>query len=253
MGIKTLFVEILALVLAAVLKNRKSRASKREAPPEDNNIFQVNLIKHQEILPARWDEMARQKREDKDFGFEAWRYDPATEAQKDRLLREGASKNLFTDTTKGQASDLIGISQPADPELVDVLQYFKLWEDGMSQTAACDASRRLWLDPEKIDEWKNRTSDHPFDAGCEGSTKQIKNIKGKSKNLKLQDAIAVTMLIVGLFWAIWLSSNPVGNDNDTTASEIASVIATVGLLWWIVNRIRLLLWWIVNRIRLWWR
>ena len=240
MGIKYLFAEILSLVLAAVLKNRKSRASKREAHPEDNNIFQVNLIKHQEILRARWNEMARQKREDKDFGFEAWRYDPATDAQKDRLLREGASKALFIDTTKGQASDLIGISQPADPELVEVLQYFELWEDGMSQTAAHDASRRLWLDPEKIDEWENRTS-HPL---------QIKNIKGKSKNLKLQNAIAVTMLIVGLASTIWLSSNPVGN--DTTASDIASVIATVGLLWWIVNRIRLLLWWIVNRIRLWW-
>ena len=239
MGIKALFAEILALVLAAVLKSRKSRASKREAPPEDNNIFQVNLIKHQEILPARWNEMARQKREDKDFGFEAWRYDPATDAQKDRLLREGAPKTLFIDTTKGQASDLIGISQPADPELVEVLQYFKLWEDGMSQTAVHDASRRLWLDPEKIDEWENRTSVQPFDAGCEGSAKQLTNIKGKPKNLKFQNAIAVTMLIVGLAWAIWLSPNPVGN--DTTASDIASVIATVGLLWWIVNRIRL--WW----------
>ena len=232
MGIKYLFTQILALVLASVLKNRKSRASKREAPPEDNNIFQVNLSKHQEILPARWNEMARQAREDKDFGFEAWRYDPATDAQKDRLLREGASKALFIDTTKGQASDLIGISQPADPELVEVLQYFKLWEDGMSQTAARDASRRLWLDPEKIDEWKNRTS----------------GIKEKPKSLKLQNAIAVTMFVVGLASAIWLSSNP----NDTTASDIASVIATVGLLWWIVNGIRLLLWWIVNRIRLWW-
>ena len=238
MGIKYIFTQILALVLAAVLKNRKSRASKREDLPEDSNIFQVNLIKHQEILPARWNEMARQKREDKDFGFEAWRYDPATDAQKDRLLREGASKDLFIDTTKGQASDLIGISQPADPELVEVLQYFKLWEDGMSQTAARDASRRLWLDPEKIDEWENRASS------------RRSNIKGKSKNLKLQNAIAVTMLIVGVASAIWLSSNPVGN--DTTASDIASVIAVVGLLWWIVNRIRLLLWWIVNRIRLWW-
>ena len=86
---------------------------------------------------------------------------------------------------------------------------------------------------------KNRTSGQPFDAGCEGSAKQLTNIKGKPKNLKLQSAIAVTMLIVGLAWAIWLSSNPVGN--DTTASDIAIVIATVGLLWWIVNRIRL--WW----------
>lgn len=238
MGIKYLFTQILTLVLAAVLKNRKSRASKREALPEDNNIFQVNLSKHQEILPARWNEMARQKREDKDFGFEAWRYDPVTDAQKDRLLREGAPKALFIDTTKGQASDLIGISQPADPELVEVLQYFKVWEDGMSQTAARDASRRLWLDPEKIDEWENLSSGH------------LTNTKGKSKNLKLQNAIAVTMLIVGLASAIWLDSNPVGN--DTTASDIASVIAAVGLLWWIVNLIRLLLWWIVNRIRRWW-
>ena len=143
MAIKALFTEILALVLAAVLKNRRSRASKREAPPEDNNIFQVNLIKHQEILPARWNEMARQKREDKDFGFEAWRYDPATDAQKDRLLREGAPKTLFIDTTKGQASDLIGISQPADPELVEVLQYFKLWEDGMSVNVFLNADVTL--------------------------------------------------------------------------------------------------------------
>ena len=84
-----------------------------------------------------------------------WRNDPATEAQKRRMLEDGLkySENI----TKGEASDLIGsLLKPEDEQIV-ILKFFKI--RGISEMSQTDANKKieeLFSNEDNKSKWSNR-------------------------------------------------------------------------------------------------
>lgn len=122
-----------------------SKASPRHQAPVDNGNVTSNAW-----LEERW-ALAERKRGTTDSIFPPWYFDSMTERQANRLAEDGGrfSRSL----TKGQASDLIGLKEPADEEDLEVLKHFKSSTRGMNQTRArhevalifqSEENRRLW-------------------------------------------------------------------------------------------------------------
>ena len=68
-----------------------------------------------------------------------WREHPATDAQKERLKQEGLKYSI--NITKGEASDLIGSTDAANAEQIEILKYFKV--TGASKMSQTDANRKI--------------------------------------------------------------------------------------------------------------
>ena len=75
------------------------------------------------------------------------------------------------------------------------------------------------------------------DKESKGSgVKQLTTTQGTSKSIKLQGAIAVTMIIVGICWMY-----TVGSVNPQADLTLPGAITAIGLVWYVANRIRR--WW----------
>ncbi|MFW5958010.1 MAG: hypothetical protein ACOCQ0_02535 [Desulfosalsimonas sp.] len=100
--------------------------------------------------------MAEQHRQAGDKSiFRDWYFDPVTDRQKERLKEEGCNK-IPSDLTKGHASDLIGLTEPADDRHLEILKFFKVSTKGMNRTKARHEVDLLFQDPEKVQAWENR-------------------------------------------------------------------------------------------------
>lgn len=88
----------------------------------------------------------------------AWRYKEATDAQIERIKREGY--RVQGALTRGQASDIIGLNVPPDEEATDVPRFFKMRALG-SETEARYYTRLLLNDEENRVAWEAR----PASAG----------------------------------------------------------------------------------------
>jgi len=110
-----------------------------------------------------------------------WRDEPASDSQKNLLVKK---RIKFSNTiTKGEASDLIGNTMPAEEGVIEILHFFKVKKaDSLSQTAARNKVAEIFAQEENQSKWDNRTA-----------TKQQKEeyrffgIK-VSKGLKFKDA-----------------------------------------------------------------
>lgn len=84
-----------------------------------------------------------------------WKNDPATEKQKKRLRDEGIP--FRHGLTKGEASDLIGETEPAGAGDLEILRFFKVQKAfKFSQTEARKQVAALLSDPENRVKWENR-------------------------------------------------------------------------------------------------
>lgn len=107
-------------------------------------------------LLARW-ELAQQLREsDSDF-FPPWYYDAMTEHQARRLDEDGISYSRST--TKGQASDLIGLREPADPSHLEIMRFFKRPTRGVKETQARHEVAIIFADEANREAWEARPMD----------------------------------------------------------------------------------------------
>ena len=84
-----------------------------------------------------------------------WFFDDVTEAQLRRLEETGVEITKGR-PTKGQASDLIGLFEPVEPECEEILRFFKVSRRGMNQSRARHEVGRLLADPESRNTWANR-------------------------------------------------------------------------------------------------
>lgn len=87
-----------------------------------------------------------------------WRQDPATDRQKRRMKEEGV--RFKRSITKGEASDLIGETEPAGEYDVAILKYFRIpGAAKMSDTAAGRKVAEIFSDPVNKAKWENRGAD----------------------------------------------------------------------------------------------
>lgn len=87
-----------------------------------------------------------------------WRQDPATDRQKRRMKEERI--RFKRSITKGEASDLIGETEPADEYDAAILKYFRISSaTKMSETTARRKVEELLSDPSNKIKWQNRSAD----------------------------------------------------------------------------------------------
>jgi len=70
-----------------------------------------------------------------------------------------------------------------------------------------------------------------------GAGTSLMTTQGTAKRFKIQGLFATALIIIGIVWLITaVNANPEGSGSDYGAG-----ILTVGILWYIVNRVRI--WW----------
>lgn len=110
----------------AITAKTSTTSTKRQAINNDGGSRLV-------WLDERW-ALAERQRGAADSIFPTWYFDAMTDRQSSRLTADG---QLFSaKLTKGQASDLIGLKEPAEDDDLQVLKYFKCSTRGMNKTRA---------------------------------------------------------------------------------------------------------------------
>lgn len=112
----------------------------REPPPDPYSY-----------LYDRWKEVSEGK-----ASVPPWYNDPVTERQLQRL-RDDEIKLPGRPINKGNASDLIGLTEPPEPNQLEVLRFFKVTGLPLKHySIAAIEIDRLMSDPEKASRWINR-------------------------------------------------------------------------------------------------
>lgn len=118
---------------------------------EEEKIVEQN----REWLAERWAKANEEKAKGNLITVPNWFFDDVTEPQLRRLGETGIEITKGR-PTKGQASDLIGLFEPVEPECEDVLRFFKVSLRGMNQSHARHEVGSLLADPERRNAWVNR-------------------------------------------------------------------------------------------------
>jgi hypothetical protein len=104
-------------------------------------------------LEERWAMAARQRGTAESI-FPTWYFDSMTERQANRLAKDG--RRFSRGLTKGQASDLIGLKEPADEDDLEVLKYFKCSTRAMNQTRTQHLVALIFQSEENQRSWEVR-------------------------------------------------------------------------------------------------
>jgi hypothetical protein len=106
----------------------------------DNNI---------DWIRKRWDRIQKEKDSNAIKTVNTWYFDEATDRQLARIKKIGL---YISDTkiTKGQASDLIGLFEPADDKDIEILKANSIPIEGMNQTKAREVVAKILNEREKI-------------------------------------------------------------------------------------------------------
>jgi len=122
----------------------------------------ASISKEERILNANspWmEERWAHARKERDAGevksVPQWFFDEVTERQMQRIQEMGL-KISGGRPTKGEASDIIGLFEPAEDENIEILKFFKISLKGMNQSKVRYEVGELLQDPEKLESWKNR-------------------------------------------------------------------------------------------------
>lgn len=102
---------------------------------------------------------------------EQWRSDPATDAQRRRLAEEGI--HCPPNATKGEASDLISATVPAEADELAMLKFFNVsLPRDATQLDFRRASDVIFADPANVEKWKHRPA-------TKEQRDTIKSVEGK--------------------------------------------------------------------------
>jgi len=144
------------IILAVIFFITFRTKSPKQTPVNKTSSTSPQVKKSDDIewLKDRWRLAEEHKKAGDTSIFQPWYFDEVTDRQLKRLEEEGykPSKEL----TKGQASDLIGMTTPADDEDLAVLKYFKISRKNMNETKVRHEIALLFQDPEKFEAWKQR-------------------------------------------------------------------------------------------------
>jgi len=156
---ETLVVIILLIIIYLVIKSssragttsKPANTSRKSASPKNTATKQTS----ENWLKDRWELAQKQKLSGGDGIFPEWYFDTATEPQLKKLDELELSFNSKK-ITKGQASDLIGMQEPAEEESLKILKFFKISTRGIRQTQARHEIALLFKDEEKVQAWEAR-------------------------------------------------------------------------------------------------
>lgn len=155
---------ILIVVIALIwyfVSGRGKTQARRSAPIQSELDSTSNCkasVRHVENeldwLRERWKLADSHRQSGRDSIFPHWYFDEATDRQKSKLTDLGIETG--PDVTKGQASDLIGIYEPADEHDLAVLRFFKCPVKSINQTRARHEVARIFKDPANVRVWEER-------------------------------------------------------------------------------------------------
>lgn len=145
---------IAVIVLIFYLLSRQSTASQPKLRPEAGHKREVD--DDLGWLHERWKLADAHQQSGRENIFPKWYFDNVTERQEDRLKDLGIETGR--EVTKGQASDLIGIHEPAEERCLAILKFFKRSTKGMNQTKARHEVAQIMSEPDKVAAWESRPS-----------------------------------------------------------------------------------------------
>ena len=151
---EALWIVVLAAVAYVWFRSRKQVRS--ASAPRSEPRSHAARSEPPEWLRERW-KLAEKFKGSGSGLFPGWYYDPMTEPQARRLDEEGRSYSHST--SKGQASDLIGLSEPASVDNLAVLRFFKRSTKGMNQTKALHEVATIFADEANQRAWEDRPID----------------------------------------------------------------------------------------------
>lgn len=143
---------IAVIVIILYYLRRASSPSQHEARPNaDKNRSADDELKW---LRERWKLADSHQISGRSDIFPKWYFDDATERQRGRLKELGIKTGK--EITKGQASDLIGIHEPADERELAILRFFKKSTKGINQTKARHDVAQILADADNVTAWESR-------------------------------------------------------------------------------------------------
>lgn len=152
---------IILAVVAAVFGSSKGKGRKKRTGSSNrgrSKAAPAKRVANREpkpdpytLLYDHWKEV-----ESGNVSVRGWYHDPVTEAQLNRLKEDGI-RLPSRPITKGQASDLIGLGETPGPGQLEILRFFKVTGLPLKHESLAEIEiGRLFSDPEKYDQWKNR-------------------------------------------------------------------------------------------------
>lgn len=146
---------IIGVAVIAIVLYFLSRSSDAPQPKERSNADKSHSADDEsQWLRERWKLADAHQRSGREDIFPKWYFDEATERQKGRLKDLGIRTGKTI--TKGQASDLIGMHEPADEQALAILRFFKRSTKGMNQTKARHEVAQILSDPDNVKAWESR-------------------------------------------------------------------------------------------------
>lgn len=130
---------------------KKPTAAKTASISREERILNVNSP----WMEERWARARKERDTGKVESVPQWFFDEATDRQMQKLQEMGL-KTSGGRPTKGEASDIIGLFEPAEDENIEILKFFKISLKGMNQSKARHEVGQLLRDPEKLESWNNR-------------------------------------------------------------------------------------------------
>jgi hypothetical protein len=123
----------------------KKSGIKNLTKAEGQKIIDDNIV----WLKKRWDRVQKEKDSGELKTIKLWYFDEATDRQQTRIKRIGVDIGRAK-ITKGQASDIIGLFEPADSKDMEILKKHNVPLEGMNQTRAREHVAKIRNEPEKI-------------------------------------------------------------------------------------------------------
>tara|TARA_R110002073_G_scaffold301635_1_gene469070 strand:+ start:40 stop:843 length:804 start_codon:yes stop_codon:yes gene_type:complete len=149
---------IVGLIIVALIiyflfigRSKKMKNTKLSSIPKKEQILNANSG----WMEERW-ALARNERDAGELkSIPIWFFDNATERQLQKIEEIGL-KISVGQATKGEASDLIGLFEAVEEENKEILKFFRVSLKNMNQSKARYEVSKLFRDPEKLENWRNR-------------------------------------------------------------------------------------------------
>ena len=132
--------------IIVIYQKQKRSGIKNLTVKDGQKIIDKNLG----MLRERWDRIQKEKDSGllKTVGW--WYFDEATEPQMRRIKNIGISLQ-GEKITKGQASDIIGLFESAEPRDLEVLKRHNISIEGMNETKAREVAAKLRQNPKELE------------------------------------------------------------------------------------------------------
>lgn len=153
-----LFIALL-VIARFVFKSRSRQNSVTSFKTESkSSVTRKSITTNQDDqmwLEYRWSLAKEQQFSGRGGIFPKWYFDEVTERQLQKLEELGVSVGRM-EITKGQASDIIGMHEPAEEKSIEILKFFKMPTRGLKQTHARHEVAQLFQVGENVEAWEKR-------------------------------------------------------------------------------------------------